>query len=87
MEGFGKIDRSSTANMRRGGEGVIVSHRGGLGSIPRPGVTCGLSVVLVLVLCSKGFLSEFLRFPSVAILKKFIKYKHLLFSHRKSVSL
>lgn len=35
----------------------------------------------------KGFFSEFLSFPSVAIWKKFIKYKHLLFSHRKSVSL
>ena len=67
MEGFGKVDGPSTANMRRGGEGVIISHHCGLGSIPRPGVTCGLSVVLVLVLCSKGFLSEFLRFPSVAI--------------------
>ena len=87
---YGRIRKSwSTINSKyeKGREGVIVSYRCGLGSIPRPGVTCGLSVVLVLVLCSKGFFSEFLRFPSVAIWKKFIKYKHLLFSHRKSVSL
>ena len=35
---------------------ALVSHRCGPGSIPGPGVTCGLSLLLVLVMhCFDGF--------------------------------
>ena len=35
---------------------VLASHRCGLGSIPGPGVTCGLSLLLVLVPAPRVFL-------------------------------
>ena len=35
---------------------VLPSHHCELGSIPGPGITCGLSLLLVLVLASRGFL-------------------------------
>ena len=41
---------------------ALASHQGGLGSIPRPGVICGLSLLLVLSLLQEVFL-RVLRFP------------------------
>ena len=43
---------------------ALASHRCGPGSIPGPGVTCGLSLLLVLVLAPRGFF-RVLRFSSV----------------------
>ena len=43
---------------------ALASHRCGPGSIPGPGVTCGLSLLLVLVLARRVFL-RVLRFSSL----------------------
>ena len=43
---------------------ALASHRCGPGSIPGPGVTCGLSLLLVLVLAPRVFL-RVLRFSSL----------------------
>ena len=43
---------------------VLASHRCGLGSIPGPGITCGLSLLLVLVPAPRVFL-RVLRFSSL----------------------
>ena len=43
---------------------ALASHQCGLGSIPGPGVTYGLSLLLVLVLASGGFSPGTPVFPS-----------------------
>ena len=43
---------------------ALVSHQCGPGSIPGLGVICGLSLLLVLVLASRGFSPGFPVFPS-----------------------
>ena len=44
--------------------GALTSHRCGPGSIPGPGVTCGLSLLLVVILAPRVFL-RFIRFSSL----------------------
>ena len=43
---------------------ALASHQCGLASIPRLGVICGLSLLLVLVLAPRGFSSGTPAFPS-----------------------
>jgi len=43
---------------------ALASHQCGPGSIPGPGVICGLSLLLVLVLASRGFSPGTPVFPS-----------------------
>ena len=42
---------------------ALASHQCGSGSIPGLGVICGLSLLLVLVLAPRGFLSGYSGFP------------------------